>query len=119
MAKKKILLIDDEPQLVNVVKTRLEDKNYHVITAFDGEEGLRKVKEELPDLIVVDIIMPNMDGYTFVKELRADSQTKQIPVIVLTGRDKMKDLFEIEGIKDYVVKPFEGDKLLEKIEKYL
>jgi len=119
MAKKKILVVDDEPNVVKVVASRLEANGYEVITANDGEEGLVKLKSEGADLIILDVMMPKMDGYTFVKKIRADDSISKVPVIILTAKEKMKDLFEIEGIKDYIIKPFEAKELLEKVNKYL
>jgi len=116
---KRILVVDDEPDIVEVVRLRLEANNYEVIAAYDGEEGLRKARNEQPDLIILDILMPEMDGYTFVRELKADESIKDIPIVVLTAKDKMRDLFAIEGIKDYIVKPFKGEELVKIIGKYL
>lgn len=115
MDKKKILIVDDEPELVEMLRMRLEASDYEVVSANDGEEGLQKTKSEKPDLVVLDIMMPKKDGYTFVKEMKTDKTTKHIPVIVLTAKTKMQDLFEMEGVKDYVVKPFESKELLAKI----
>lgn len=116
---KKILVIDDEPHIIKVVTSRLEANGYEVITANDGDAGLEKLKSEGADLIIMDVMMPKMDGYTFVKKIRADDSIPEVPVIVLTAKEKMKELFEIEGIKDYIVKPFEAKELLEKVNKYL
>lgn len=116
---KKILVIDDEPELVKALKIRFESKGYKVAQASDGEEGIKKIQGEKPDLIVLDIMMPAMDGYTFAREVRFNPGTKHIPVIILTAKEKMKDLFEIEGIKEYIVKPFEYQELLDRIEKLL
>ncbi|MBU1147494.1 MAG: response regulator [Candidatus Omnitrophica bacterium] len=116
---KKILVIDDEPDVVKVVTSRLEANGYEVITANDGDAGLEKLKSEGADLIILDVMMPRMDGYTFVKKIRADDSIPKVPVIILTAKDRMKDLFEIEGIKDYLVKPFDSKELLEKVKKYL
>jgi DNA-binding response OmpR family regulator len=116
---KKILIVDDEIDLVKGLAIILESKGYEAVLAYDGEEGIKKVKEESPDLIILDIMMPKMDGYTFVKKIKANKSTKKMPIIILTAKDKMKDLFEIEGIKDYVVKPFKNEDLLGRIEKLL
>ena len=118
MSKKKILVIDDELELVDMLKIRLEANNYEVVTAGDGEEGMAKAKSEKPDLIILDIMMPKKDGYTFIKEMRAEQGIKSTPVVILTAKAKMKDLFAIEGAKDYIVKPFEATELLEKIARY-
>lgn len=113
----KILVIDDEPDIIKVLTSRLQANNYEVVTAANGEEGLEKLKNENPDLIILDILMPQMDGYTFVKRLKKTG--REVPIIVLTAKQGMKDLFAIEGITDYVVKPFNADELLKKIEKNL
>ena len=121
MAQKKILVVDDEPSVLKVLKRRLESKHYDVITAEDGLEGLEKALEGKPDLIISDIMMPTMDGYTFIKKLKAKPGFSRIPVIILTAKEKMQDLFLFEGIKecDYIVKPFETEELLNKIVQLL
>ena len=119
MSKKKILVIDDEPDLVKMVKMRLEANGYEVAVAFDGEEGLKVAQEEIPDLILLDITMPKKDGYTFLLELKENEATKSIPVIALTAKPKMKDIFEFEGVKDYITKPCDSAQLLSKIEEII
>lgn len=119
MDRKRILVIDDEPELVAMIKLRLEASDYDMLSAGDGEEGMTMAKKEKPDLIILDIMMPKKDGYTFVKEKKIDPEIKDIPVIILTAKTKMKDLFEIEGVSDYLVKPFEANELLEKVKKHL
>ncbi|MCP4652054.1 MAG: response regulator [Candidatus Omnitrophica bacterium] len=116
---KKILVVDDEVDIVEVLKLRLEANSYSVSVALDGAIGLEKAKSEKPDLILLDIAMPKLDGYNFVKEIKADEATRGMPIIILTAKDKMKDLFEIEGIKDYIVKPFDPEKLIARVEKVL
>ncbi len=114
---KKILVIDDDAAMVAAVQARLEANGYSVISASHGEEGLEKAKSECPDLIILDVVMPTMDGYTFVRELRKTPIANEIPVVILSGRDKMKDLFELEGINDFLLKPYQGQDLLNKIEE--
>jgi two-component system alkaline phosphatase synthesis response regulator PhoP/two-component system response regulator VicR len=116
---KKILVIDDEPNVVKMVRSRLEAANYEVIAALNGKEGLEKVKSEKPDLIILDILMPQMDGYTFMREVRSTNSLKHIPIVILTAKDKMRDLFAIEGIKDYITKPFKAEELLQAIRRNL
>lgn len=116
---KKILVVDDEPVIVKVVKSRLEANDYEVITAYNGEEALEKTEREMPDLIILDILMPNMNGYEFAKRVETNKSTKHIPIIVLTAKDKIPNLFEIEGIKDHILKPFKAEDLLRRVEKYL
>jgi DNA-binding response OmpR family regulator len=118
--ERKILVVDDDRNIVRVLQTRLEANQYRVVTAFDGDEGLEKVASEKPDLVILDVMMPKMDGYTFVLKLRGGADaTAKIPVIILTAKDRMRDLFEMEGIDDYVVKPFTSEDLLGKINKVL
>jgi len=116
---KKILVIDDEPDIRDLVRSRLEASRFDVISACDGQEGMEKVEAEKPDLIIADIMMPRMDGFTFILELKRMEGCKDIPVIILTVKEKMEELFKIEGVTDYVVKPFEPEKLMEKVNKYL
>ena len=121
MEKKKILLVEDEPSIVKVVKRRLELQGYEVFTAPDGAEGLEAARRERPDLIISDIMMPKMDGYTMIKALRADPATARLPIIILTAKPKMQDLFFFEGVRDmdYIVKPFQTDEMLQKVEQLL
>ncbi len=116
---KKILVIDDDPDTTHFLKTRLEVNKFEVITANDGTEGLEKTKSEKPDLIILDILMPEKDGYTFVKELKYKENIKDVPIIVISGKDTLKILFEKEGITDYFVKPLDTKELIEKINKRL
>jgi len=119
MDKKKILVIDDEHDLVEMLKLRLEANGYDVLTAFNGEEGLEVAKEANPDAILLDIMMPKKDGYTVLKDLKANENLKKTPVIIITAKPKMKDLFEMEGVKYYIVKPIDDKELLGKIEEVL
>ncbi len=115
--KKKILVVDDELQGVEKLTTRLEAHGYKVVAAFDGKEALEKVAKEKPDLIILDILMPKMDGYTFVKEMK--KLREKPPVIVVSARSEMADLFELEGVTNYLVKPFDSEELIKKIEENL
>ncbi len=115
---KKILVVDDEPEIVDIVKKMLEDR-YEVIGAYDGEECLEKARKEKPDLILLDILMPKMDGWETLKRLKEDDATKDIPVSMLTALpltpDDTKDK-PIDKIENYIVKPFTKEILLKKIE---
>ena len=114
---KKILVADDEQQLALAVKIRLQSKGYAVVTASDGQQALQLAAQEKPDLILLDVLMPVMDGYSCLRELNTRFGRGKIPVIILTARDRMKDLFELEGIEDYVIKPFDHEDLLVRIER--
>lgn len=116
---KKILIADDEEQLALAVKIRLQSKGYQVFTAPDGRQALDLITQQQPDLIILDILMPVMDGYSCLREINRRFGRGRIPVIVLTARDRMKDLFELEGIEDYVIKPFDHEDLLVRLERVL
>ena len=119
MAGKKILVVDDEAMLVDLLQIRLEANGYEVETAHDGLEGLTKTERTRPDLIILDIGMEGMDGYTMLKELRKKEGIKDTKVIMLSASGKMREYFEKEGIHDYVTKPFDADDLLTRIAKVL
>ena len=114
---KKILIAEDEQQLALAVKIRLQSKGYVVSVASNGQEALQLAAKEMPDLVICDVLMPVMDGYSTVRELNAKFGRGKIPVIMLTARDRMKDLFELEGVEDYVIKPFDHEDLLLRIER--
>lgn len=116
---KKILVVDDEQQLALAVKIRLQSRGYEVVTANDGKRGLEALEQEHPDLIILDVLMPVMDGYSCLREINARIGRGKLPVIILTARDRMKDLFELEGIEDYLIKPFDHEDLLFRIERAL
>lgn len=115
------MLVDDEPQLVDLVKMRLEANDYDVAVAFNGEEGLKKAQEETPDLVLLDVTMPQMDGYTVASKLRQLEQTKSIPIIMFTAKSAPDDVARSHqlGAVDYIVKPFDQLVLLEKVKKHL
>ncbi|MBI4115535.1 MAG: response regulator [Candidatus Omnitrophica bacterium] len=119
MAKRKILVVDDEPDFVKLLAFDLKKQGYEVVTAGDGEEGLEKIGSENPDLVIFDIKMPKMEGYTFVRNLRKNAERSSIPLIALTGYDSMRDMFEIEGVKEYFIKSTQTDSLLQAIKRYL
>ena len=118
MNGKKILIIDDEPEFVEMLKIRLEKNGYDVMVAGDTAEAMDVIKGG-PDLVLLDIMMPCIDGYTLYRQLKKDDATKSIPVIVITAKPEMKDLFQAEGVNDYLVKPIDDDELLAAIKKAL
>lgn len=121
MDKKKILIVDDESQLVDMVKMRLEASDYEVITAYDGKEGLDKARGERPDLIILDLMLPKMNGYEVCQLLKFDQKYKDIPIILFTARTQEGDKktgFEV-GADAYITKPFESQVLLGKIRELL
>jgi len=114
---KKILVVDDEQQLALAIKIRLQSRGYQVVTAADGRQALEVIQQERPDLVILDVLMPVMDGYSCLREINTRFGRGKTPVIVLTARDRMKDLFDLEGIEDYVIKPFDHEDLLTRIER--
>lgn len=118
---KRILVVDDEPGQVMVVSKFLKHNGYEVITANDGIECIAKAENELPDLILLDNVMPNMDGQTALGKLRASEKTERIPVIMVTALSSEENIASAQkgGAVEYVVKPFDYTVLLEKIAKAL
>ncbi|OIO76336.1 MAG: hypothetical protein AUJ85_00765 [Elusimicrobia bacterium CG1_02_37_114] len=118
----KILIVDDDEEIVSFLEVVLQQKNYQVITACNGQEGLKKAKENIPDLALVDIMMPIMNGHELCEKLKDDPDTKHIPIIIITGREMLDD--EVDKILErradwYMPKPFDIKYLLEKIESLI
>ena len=113
-----ILVVDDEPKVVQTLQDRLEMNDYTVHTAYNGREGLKKALRLKPDVVLLDVIMPEMDGLEMLEALRDHPEGKDISVITLTARSQANDIDRATacGIEDYIVKPFEIGSLLEKIE---
>lgn len=113
----KILIVEDEEDLRKALEIRLKQNNFRVIMSRDGEDGLKKAKEELPDLIILDVIMPKMSGFEVCHHLKADPEYKDIPVIMLSiksSEDAVKKGYE-NGVDEYITKPFDWPFILEKI----
>ena len=121
MGKNKILIVDDEPDIIETVSFMLQARNFDVITASDGFEGLSKVKSEHPDLTLLDIMMPGIDGYDVCIRLKKDIDTKTMTVIMLTARGENEAVIKAHksGADDYIVKPFTLPTLLNKLNKLL
>lgn len=119
---KSILFVEDESALQKTFRDLLEDEGYKMISALDGEVGLRLAKSKKPDLILLDLILPKMDGFQVLKKLKEDEETKYIPVIILTNLEKMEDIRKaVElGATTYLVKAnYSLEEVLEKIKKAL
>jgi len=118
----KIMIVDDEPDVVDLVKLVLKSEGYDVITAYSGREALEKIGKDVPDLILLDIMMPQMDGWEVYQRIRADPQTSKVPVAMLTAKsqsiDKMIGLHVVQ-VDDYITKPFGRAELLERVKKIL
>ncbi|RKY05812.1 MAG: two-component system response regulator [Planctomycetota bacterium] len=117
-SKTKILVVDDEPNIVQTLQDRLEMNEYEVVTAGNGREGLKRFEEERPHVILLDVIMPIMDGHEMLEVLRKQPGGQDVSVIMLTARSQTQDIARANacGIDDYIVKPFDLSELLEKIE---
>jgi two-component system response regulator VicR len=120
--KKKVLCIEDEPEMIDLIKLILERKGFDVVGAVGGAEGLEVIRREKPDLILLDLMMPEVDGWEVFRQIRADEQLKSIPVIVVTAKaqsiDKVLGL-HIAKVDDYVTKPFGPQELLNSVNKVL
>ncbi len=116
---RKILVVDDERHIVRLVQVNLEKVGYQVLTAYDGVEALEQVAKESPDMIILDVMMPRMDGFEVLKKLQADAKTRDIPVIMLTARAQDADIFRgwSSGVSSYLTKPFNPRELLTFVER--
>lgn len=110
----KVLVCDDERHIVRLIQVNLERQGYIVVTAYDGKEGLEKVRSEKPDMMVLDVMMPYMDGFEVLKTLRREPEYENLPVIMLTAKAQDKDVFEgyHYGADMYLTKPFNPMELV-------
>ena len=116
----KILIVDDEKDIVETLSFMLQAKGYEIISAYDGEEGLKLAKKEKPDLIILDVMMPKINGYKICRLLKYDAKYKNIPIIMVTARSQDNDklIGEETGANEYITKPFEFSDVLNVINKY-
>lgn len=115
---KKILVVDDEKDIVEIISMYLKKDGYETIGAYDGIEALEKIAGERPDLIILDIMMPKLDGHSLNIKLKENPETKDIPVIVITGKGHLREIImarEDVSVVDYLEKPFNMKELSEKI----
>jgi len=121
MDKRRILIVDDEQELVSMIKMRLAAAGYDTLEAYDGQDALAKARKENPDLIILDLMLPKMDGYKVCRMLKFDEKYKKIPIIMLTARmqDSDKETGIEVGADAYMTKPFDSQLLLAKIEELL
>jgi two-component system response regulator VicR len=120
--EKRVVCIEDEPEMIDLVRLILGRKGFHVIGANGGIEGLETVKQEQPDLVLLDLMMPDMDGWEVYQQMKADDTLRDIPVVVVTAKaqsiDKVLGL-HIAKVDDYITKPFGPQELLESVEKII
>jgi DNA-binding response OmpR family regulator len=121
MDRKKILLVDDSSTVLLMERMILSKSDYDVVTARDGLEGLEKARVERPDLILMDVVMPRMDGFEAIRLLRAEELTREIPVIMVTTRGELQNVEAgyASGCNEYVTKPINGLELLAKVKSCL
>jgi len=121
MDKKKILVVDDDQDMQKMLRLSIEASGYEFMSVSDGAEMLKAINTKTPDLILLDVMLPNMDGYTALREMRKEDKFKDLPVIVLTGKEQQKvgDLFALEKIAYFVEKPFDNKDLMEKIKEVI
>ena len=119
--KMKVLIVDDEPLNVDYIEQRLEDLNYEIITAEDGQKALEKIKSEHPDLILLYLMMPVLDGFAVLSEVKADPNLRDMPVIIISADHDSKSI--VRGIKqgadDYLTKPVNAELLVKKVKEFL
>ena len=121
MDRKKILLVDDSSTVLLMEKMILSKSPYDLVTASDGQEGLDKAVAERPDLILLDVVMPRMDGFEVCRRIRQRDEMRGVPVIMVTTRGELKSLETgyQSGCTDYITKPINGLELLSKVKNYL
>ncbi len=119
---KRILCIEDEPEMIDLIRLILGRRGFEVIGAAGGKEGLEKMRQAPPDLVLLDLMMPDMDGWEVYQQMKADEKTREIPVIVVTAKaqsiDKVLGL-HIAKVDDYIAKPFSPQDLLNSVDKVL
>jgi DNA-binding response OmpR family regulator len=117
----KILVVDDSPSTVDIAKMLLKRRNYEVVTAEDGEQGLKKAREENPDLIILDIGLPKMEGHEVCRLLKSDEKYKKIPIIIFTVKESLeyKKICKEAGADFYLTKGMDSVRLMGLVDKYL
>ena len=119
---KRILCIEDEPEMIDLIRLILGRRGFEVLGAAGGKEGLEKVRQDPPDLVLLDLMMPDMDGWEVYQQMKADEKTKNIPVIVVTAKaqsiDKVLGL-HIAKVDDYISKPFSPQDLMNSVDKVI
>lgn len=118
---KKILIVDDEQDIVESLQFVLEAAGFECHCAYNGEEGLNLAKQILPDLIILDVMMPKINGYKICRLLKYDNKYKNIPILMVTARSQDEDklIGEETGVDEYITKPFDLDEIVKKVEGYL
>ena len=116
---KNILVIDDDPALVVFLQKRLDAAGYRVSTAVSAEAGFQAMRMDLPDLLIVDVKMPGMDGFSFVREIRADGALAKVPILIVTAQEELGDIFKMEGAQGFFPKPIDMELFMEKVSELI
>jgi DNA-binding response OmpR family regulator len=118
--KTKILLVDDEPEILEILSKKLEAQGFLTVRAFDGNEGLEKIRKERPDIVLLDIIMPYKGGFEMLRDMQSQEELRKIPVIMVSAKSEADSLFKSRdmGATDYLIKPINFEELLKYIRKY-
>ena len=119
--KPKVLIVDDEPFNVDYLQQRLEDCDYHLLTAFNGREALEKIESQQPDLILHDLIMPVVDGFAVLAQVKADPVLRDIPIIIISAEKDSRSVVKgiKQGAEDYLTKPIDEVLLIQKLKEFL
>ena len=121
MAQQRILICDDDPVILRLLQVNLELEGYEVLLAHDGEEAFKQASNQVPDLVILDIMMPRMDGYQAVEALKGNHETAGIPVVFLSAKAQQSDIDRglDHGVSDYLTKPFDPGELLEVVQRLI
>jgi DNA-binding response OmpR family regulator len=121
MSQKKILVVDDEADLVETIRFPLQMEGFNVLVSYNGEDALNQARKENPDLILLDLMLPKLDGYKVCRLLKFDERYKHIPILMLTAKTQEKDklLGKETGADEYITKPFDIDDLMKRVKAYL
>ena len=119
--KPKVLIVDDEPFNVDYLQQQLEDCNNHLLTAFNGREALEKIESQQPDLILLDLIMPVLDGFAVLAQVKADPVLRDIPIIIISAEKDSRSVVKgiKQGAEDYLTKPIDEVLLIQKLKEFL
>lgn len=116
----KVVYVEDEPEMVDLVRLILQKKGIEVFGANGGKQGLAKIQEIIPDLVLLDLMMPDMDGWELLRQIKEGETTNKIPVVIITAKAQMVDKvlgLQVTNVDDYIVKPFSSQQLIECIER--
>jgi CheY-like chemotaxis protein len=116
---KRVLVCDDDPVILKLLEVNLELEGYEVLTAHHGEMALKLALEQIPDLVILDIMMPRLDGYQTAEQLRLHEETRDIPIVFLSAKAQQSDIDKGHkaGVEDYLTKPFDPSELIEVVER--